>query len=188
VTDHDTATPHTGPDGLWRWLLGGLAGGGIILGLLIAAYAIGYHRGQHHPRAAAPASTAPAATVPKPATTAVTATTPPPAPGSTAATPALAARGKTLYNSDGCSGCHSLTGSPGAGPSLKGAGGGTVTLTDGKTVTADDAYLERAIADPDAQIVKGYRAGIMPAAIASLDLTGKPSDIHALVAFIKSQK
>jgi len=25
-------------------------------------------------------------------------------------------------------------------------------------------------------------------AIASLDLTGKPSDIHALVAFIKAQK
>ena len=35
-------------DGLWRWLLGGLAAGGVILGLLIAAYAVGYHRGQHH--------------------------------------------------------------------------------------------------------------------------------------------
>ncbi|MGZ8715934.1 MAG: c-type cytochrome [Gaiellaceae bacterium] len=190
MTEHDAATPHTGPDGLWRWLLGGLAGGGIILGLLIAAYAIGYHRGQHHPRAAAPASTAPAATTTAPptATTAATTTTPSPAPGPIAATPALVARGKTLYSSDGCSGCHSLTGSPGAGPSFKGAAGRTVTLTDGQTVTADDAYLEQAIADPDAQIVKGYRAGLMPAAIASFDLTGKPSDIRALVAFIKAQK
>lgn len=189
MTEHDTATPHTAPDGLWRWLLGGLAGGGIVLGLLIAAYAIGYDRGQHHARAAAPASTAPAATTAPPtATTAATTTTPSPAAGPIAATPALVARGKTLYSSDGCSGCHSLTGSAGAGPSLKGTAGSTVTLTNGQTVTADDAYLLQSIADPDAQIVKGYRAGIMPAAIASFDLAGKPSDIRALVAFIKSQK
>ncbi|HEY8704979.1 MAG TPA: cytochrome c [Gaiellaceae bacterium] len=189
MTEHHATTPHTGPDGLWRWLLGGLAGGGIILGLLIAAYAIGYHRGQHHPRTAAPASTAPATTTAPPtATTAATTTTPSPAPGPIAATPALVARGKTLYSADGCSGCHSLTGSPGAGPSFKGTAGRTVTLTSGQTVTADDAYLEQAIANPDAQIVKGYRAGIMPAAIASFDLTGKASDIRALVAFIKSQK
>jgi len=37
-----------GPDGLWRWLLGGLAGGAAVLGLLIGAYAIGFHRGERH--------------------------------------------------------------------------------------------------------------------------------------------
>jgi mono/diheme cytochrome c family protein len=190
VTEHQTATPHTGPDGLGRWLLGGLAGGGIILGLLIAAYAIGYHRGQHHPHAAA-ASTAPAATTaPTPAatTTAATATTPSPDAAPVETTPALVARGKALFSSDGCAGCHSLTGAAGAGPSLKGAAGRTVELTDGRTVTAGDAYLEQSITDPDAQIVKGYRAGIMSAAIASFGLTGKPADIRALVAYVKSQK
>ena len=55
-------------------------------------------------------------------------------------------------------------------------------------VTADDAYLARSISDPDAQIVKGYRAGLMAAAIAGFDLAHKPDDIRALVAFIKSQK
>jgi cytochrome c oxidase subunit 2 len=103
-------------------------------------------------------------------------------------TAALVARGKTLFSADGCAACHSLDGTAGAGPSLKGAAGRTVKLTTGQTVTADDAYLEQSIANPDAQIVDGYRAGIMPAAIESLDLAGHPDDIRALIAFIKSQK
>jgi len=36
--------------------------------------------------------------------------------------------------------------------------------------------------------VKGYRAGLMPAAIAAYNLGGKPDDVRALVVFIKSQK
>jgi len=183
MNDDATAT-HTSPDGLWRWLLGGLAAGGVILGLLIAAYAVGYHRGQHHPNSAA------APTVPTPTTTTTAATTTRPSPtvGPVAVTPALVARGKGLDSADGCSACHSLTGSSGVGPSFKGLAGSAVTLTSGKTVTADDAYLERSIADADAEIVKGYRAGVMSAAIGSYDLAAKPDDIRALVAFIKSRK
>ena len=178
------ATTHASSDGLWRWLLGGLAGGAVVLGLLIAAYAIGYHRGEHH---------APSARVAATTTTATTSTAPtrttsnPRTLGPVEVTPALAARGKVLYTSDGCSGCHSLTGTPGAGPSFKGLAGGMSTLTTGQTVTADDVYLERSISDPDAQIVKGYRSGIMAAAIESIGLEAKPDDIRALVAFIKSQ-
>jgi len=172
---------HSSSDGLSRWLLGGLAGGAVMLGLLIAAYAIGYHRGQHHARSVTPTSSTPA-------TTTATTATPSSALGPVAVTAALVARGKTLYGADGCSACHSLAGTPGVGPSFKGIAGSTVTLTTGQTVAADDAYLERSIADPDAQIVKGYHAGVMPAAIASYDLAAKPNDIRALVAFIKSQK
>lgn len=180
---NEPASTHTNPDGLWRWLVGGLAAGGIVLGLLIAAYAIGYSRG--HDRAGGTA----AATVRTPTTTtspsAVAA--PPRTAGPVAVTPGLVARGKVLYTADGCSACHSLTGGAGVGPSFKGVGGSTVTLTGGQSVTADDAYLERSIADPDAQIVKGYRAGVMSAAIGSYDLEAKPADLRALVAFIKSQ-
>jgi mono/diheme cytochrome c family protein len=188
MSEQQPAGGHGTSDGLWRWLLGGLAAGGVILGLLIAAYAIGYHRGQHQPRVAAsngapiPTTTAASATATTTSTSASTAV------GPVSVTPALIARGKSLYASNGCSACHSLTGSAGAGPSFKGLAGGTVSLTSGQTVTADDAYLEQSIADPDAQIVKGYRAGVMPAAIASYNLAGKPDDIRALVAFIKSQK
>jgi cytochrome c2 len=181
----ETTTPtHTASDGLWRWLVGGLAAGGIILGLLIAAYAIGYQRGQHHARAAAPA--------PPTTTAATTRTTPtttaPSTAGPVPVTAALVAQGRSLYQADGCSACHSLTGGSGVGPSFKGVAGSSVALATGQTVTADDAYLEQSITDPDAQIVKGYRAGVMSAAVSSYDLAKKPADIRALVAFIKSQK
>lgn len=181
MTQH---TDHTSSDGLWRWLIGGLVAGSVILGLLIAAYAIGYHHGEHSggPQAA-PARTATTTTSSTPTTSTTS-----PRPGPVTATPALIAAGKTLYTSDSCSGCHSLTGAAGAGPSFKGLAGGTTTLSTGETVTADDAYLERSIADPDAQIVKGFTAGLMAPAIASFDLAHKPGDIRALVAFIKSQK
>ena len=169
-----------GPDGLWRWLLGGLAGGAAVLGLLIAAYAVGYHRGERHTISSTRTpAVAPAATT----TTSEPATLPP-----VQVTSALVARGKALYTSGGCSACHSLSGAPGAGPSFKGLAGGTSTLTTGQTVTVDDAYLERSITDPDAQVVKGYHQGIMAPAVAGLGLSAKPDELRALVAFIKSLK
>jgi cytochrome c oxidase subunit II len=176
MSDEPSAAPH-GPDGLWRWLLGGLAGGAAVLGLLIAAYAIGYHRGQHRATTSAATTSASTTTTSKPTTL-----------GPVQVTPALVARGKALYTNDGCSACHSLSGTPGVGPSFKGLAGGTSTLTPSQTVTADDGYLERSIADPDAQIVKGYHQGVMAPAIAGFGLNAKPDDIRALVAFIKSQK
>jgi cytochrome c2 len=183
------SSTHSSADGLWRWLLGGLAGGAIVLGLLVAAYAIGYRSGQDHPRQATSGSpAAPAPTTTK-ATTATAATTTQSRPsGRVQVTPALIARGKSLFAADGCSACHSLSGTAGAGPSLNGIAGDKVTLDSGQTITADDAYLQQSIANPDAQVVKGYTAGAMSAAIASYNLSTKPDDIRALVAFMKSQK
>jgi cytochrome c oxidase subunit 2 len=144
-----------------------------VLGLMVGAYAIGYHRGKSH-RAAARATTT------TPTTTAATTSA---SPGGDAA-----AAGKKLFTDDACAGCHSLNGSPGAGPTVSGLAGSTVTLADGTTATADEAYLARAITDPDAEIVKGYRAGVMSGAIAGFGLDGKPDDVAALVAFIKAQR
>lgn len=192
-----TDTPHTGSDGLWRWLVGGLVGGCVVLGLLVAAYAIGYHHGEHQSRTAAPPPTASTTTAPTTTTAAPTTTTTTAAPtttapaagsGSVPVTAALVAQGKSLYQSDGCASCHSLTSSAGAGPGFGGLAGSTVTLSTGATVTADDPYLERSIVDPDAQIVKGFQPAVMPAAISGFDLGSKPDDVRALVAFIKSQK
>jgi cytochrome c oxidase subunit 2 len=178
TAEHDAAKG--APDGLWRWLLGGLAAGGVILALLVGAYAIGYHRGKHHSQTAAAA--------PAPGTTSATTTSAAaPSVGPVTTTPALVARGKALYTADGCIACHSLSGSAGAGPALNGIAGTKVALTTGEMVTVDDGYLEQSIVDADAQIVKGYKPGIMPAAISHFDLAHKPNDLRALVAFIKSR-
>lgn len=182
-------------DALWKWILGGIVAGAAVLGLLIGAYAIGYDRGQDNPTSAAPAETTPPPAETQPETTAPETTpaeTTPPAtetqPAETGASQAdLVARGEELWSSSGCAGCHSLDGSAGVGPTMKGLAGSTVTLDDGSEVTADNAYLERAILDPDAQISEGYKAGIMSGAVASQKFDTRPDDVAALVAFIEAQ-
>jgi cytochrome c2 len=98
------------------------------------------------------------------------------------------ASGEELYRQYACASCHSLNGSEGTGPTFKGLAGSTVTLEGGKEVTADAAYLEKAITDPDAEITKGYNAGLMKASTDGFDLESKPEDIAKLVEFIESVK
>ena len=184
------ADARTTGDALWKWILGGLAAGAAVLGLLVGAYAIGYDRGQDHANAAGGvATTAPVATAP--AETTPTETTPPATetqPAETGTSEAdLVARGEELWSSTGCAGCHSLDGAAGVGPTMQGLAGSTVTLDDGSTVTADDAYLDRSVTDPDAQISEGYKSGIMSGAVASQKFDARPQDVDALVAFVKAQ-
>ncbi len=58
--------------------------------------------------------------------------------------------------------CHSATGDPGPGPAWKGLYNKQETLADGSVVRVEEAYLRRAILEPDAQIVKGFPPGMMP--------------------------
>ena len=77
---------------------------------------------------------------------------------------ALAIDGKTVAQEKGCLACHSVDGSKGVGPTLKGLAGSQVkVLKNGKpmTVTADAAFLKESIADPGATVVDGYQP-IMP--------------------------
>jgi cytochrome c oxidase subunit 2 len=72
--------------------------------------------------------------------------------------------GLTLLNDNGCVGCHSLDGSPLVGPSYKDMFGRTVKVSvDGtlKEVLTDEAYLKRAIIEPDAEVVDGFSPGMM---------------------------
>jgi cytochrome c oxidase subunit 2 len=179
----DTPNAHANPTtyGLGRWLVGGLVGGAIVLVLLIGAYRVGYDRGRN--AGGSTTSAAPAATTTTTSTGSSAA-----AIGPVEATPQLVAQGKQLWSTESCVGCHSTGTSAGAGPGVGGLSGSKVELDDGTTVTADDAYLVRAIAHPDVEIVKGYKAGMMSAAIASYGLDTKPDDLRALVAYIKSLK
>lgn len=164
-------------DGLLRWLLGGLAVGAVVLGLLVAAYAIGHSRGEDQGRTATP----PTATEAPPATTEAP-------PSTSAAVAGNAGRGEGLFVSLTCAACHSLDGTAGAGPTVKGLAGSTVKLADGTAATADAAYLTAAILDPDAQIAGGFSAGVMSAATKTLGLDKEPQQVADLVAYIESLK
>ena len=67
-----------------------------------------------------------------------------------------------LLGKYGCLGCHSEDGSRLVGPTFKGLYGRTTKLGNGKSLTVDEAYLKRSIQEPNADVVDGYPAGLMP--------------------------
>ena len=89
------------------------------------------------------------------------------------------ARGKAIAQAKGCLGCHSVDGSRIIGPSWKGLYGGRTELADGSAARVDDDYLRRSIAEPNAQIVKGYPP-LMPPSELTEDET------EALLAYLRS--
>jgi mono/diheme cytochrome c family protein len=92
-----------------------------------------------------------------------------------------AKHGKELARSSGCSACHGANGEGGLGPAWVGAVGSTVKLTDGTTVTVDEAYLTRSIKDPQAQVVDGYSVAMPQNELSD-------ADVADLVAYITSLK
>ncbi|MET0458587.1 MAG: c-type cytochrome [Ilumatobacteraceae bacterium] len=67
-----------------------------------------------------------------------------------------AAEGRQIAVRSGCAACHGADGQGGTGPAWDDVLGTDVMLDDGSTVTADEAYLARSIADPDAEVVDGF--------------------------------
>ncbi|GAB4497172.1 MAG: cytochrome c oxidase subunit II [Anaerolineales bacterium] len=90
-------------------------------------------------------------------------------------------QGKLLATKNGCVGCHSADGSPMTGPTWLGLFGKTEKLTDGSTITVDEAYITESIKDPTAKIVEGF-APVMP----PYNLTDE--EIANLIAYIKTLK
>lgn len=70
--------------------------------------------------------------------------------------------GRKILEDKGCLACHSLDGSPGVGPSLKGIWGQRVQLEDGTTRIVDAAFVKEKIRNPEKNVMKGFPA-VMPA-------------------------
>ena len=87
-------------------------------------------------------------------------------------------RGEQLAKDRGCQSCHKLDGA-GIGPTWVGLYGSTVTLDDGSTAVADDAYLPRSIEDPSAPKAAGFD-------VAMPQIAHDPDEIDDLVAYIRS--
>jgi len=92
-------------------------------------------------------------------------------------------RGLVVLREQGCTGCHSLDGTPGVGPSLfELAGSPRQVEVDGQTkeITIDDDYLIRAIREANHEVVDGY-----PAMMPSYDEeTLNNDDLQALVDYM----
>ncbi|KAA0892762.1 c-type cytochrome [Pusillimonas sp. ANT_WB101] len=91
-------------------------------------------------------------------------------------------RGAQLVKDYACTACHAADKQKLVGPGWGGLYGSNVTLTDGTTVVADDAYLTEAVRNANAQIVAGYTAGVMPEYANML----KNDEVAAIVAYIRS--
>lgn len=93
--------------------------------------------------------------------------------------PAVA--GQQLYQSLGCVSCHGANGEGGRGPELAGLFGKQVFLTNGQTLTADEAYVRESIENPQAKLVNGF-GPIMPTFQGQVT----PEQLIQLMAYIKS--
>jgi len=99
-------------------------------------------------------------------------------PGTAVAHDGAAHDGATLYAALGCGGCHAAGG---VARPLAGLYGTRVTLDDGRTVVADEAYLRESIVDPLAKIVAGAPPS-MPSYGGVLDA----QNLDALVGYVAS--
>ncbi len=106
-----------------------------------------------------------------------------PAPAAAAPEPTKvdpAAYGAQLVKDNGCLACHATDDKRLVGPGWGGLYNSKVSLADGSTVSADDAYLRESILHPNAKIVAGYPASVMPAYGTLL----KEDDVNAIVAYL----
>lgn len=109
--------------------------------------------------------------------------TPPPPPTPSGDTPDNpdAAAGQQLASANGCTGCHTIDGSAATGPTWQGLFGSEVTLQDGSTVTADEAYITESILTPGAKLHEGF-GPIMP----SFEGRLSEDQINQIIAYIET--
>jgi cytochrome c oxidase subunit 2 len=93
----------------------------------------------------------------------------------------LVAIGRQVAMRRACVACHTLDGQRHVGPTWSGLYGSERTLTDGRKVIADEAYLTRSMMEPTREVVAGY-AQVMPTYQGSLTA----AEAGALVELIRS--
>lgn len=97
----------------------------------------------------------------------------------------LAQRGEKLFQVKACAGCHSTKDAKTiVGPALWQKFGSQEVTADGQTHVADENYIRESIMNPNAKIVKGFQANVMPS------FQGQLSDVEitALIEYIKTLK
>lgn len=98
-----------------------------------------------------------------------------------AAEGSMASMGEKYFHQFGCANCHHFT-DQGRCPDLRNLYMRPVQIAGGETVLADDSYIRESIYDPNAKIVYGFSANVMP------NFTGvvTQEQVLALIAYIKA--
>jgi cytochrome c oxidase subunit 2 len=93
----------------------------------------------------------------------------------------LSSQGEKYFHQYGCANCHHFD-NQGRCPDLRNLYMRPVQISTGDYVTADDSYLRESIYDPNAKVVYGFHANIMP------NFSGViPEDqVLALISYIKA--
>ncbi len=88
--------------------------------------------------------------------------------------------GEVVFNAYACATCHSVDGTRGHGPSLKGLFGSTRRILEGDPVLADEEYFKESVVDPSVKTAESFPPGYMP--------SYKLNDVEmaSLVLFFKS--
>jgi len=89
--------------------------------------------------------------------------------------------GRRVFTDNGCVGCHSVDGTPGVGPSLKGIWGRAEKLQGGATVVVDENHVRESILAPGAKITAGYDDVMPPIPL-------EERDIQGVIAYLQSLK
>ncbi|HEX9244202.1 MAG TPA: cytochrome c oxidase subunit II [Anaeromyxobacter sp.] len=89
--------------------------------------------------------------------------------------------GKAVYDEKGCSGCHSVDGTPGVGPSFKGIWGKVHALQGGGSAKVDEAYVRESIVNPGAKVVVGFE-NLMP------PIPLEEREVQGIITFLQSVK
>jgi cytochrome c oxidase subunit II len=103
----------------------------------------------------------------------------PPAATAPAAAGPSTETGAQLFAQKGCIACHTVDGSPGVGPTLRGVLGRHEELADGTVVAVDEVFIEHQIRTPNTKMIKGFQP-VMP----QLPLTD--AEVQALVEYVKT--
>lgn len=93
--------------------------------------------------------------------------------------------GLAILKQNACLSCHSTDGSTIIGPTLKGLWGrNEIVLTNGqeREITVDQDYLRKSLNDPNADITKGFNAGLMISYASSIS----DEDLAKIIEYLKN--
>ncbi len=159
----------------------------LILGLIIGTIAIACGDDEEAPPTPTPAPRPTPTTAATPTPTSVPIPTPttaaPPTPTPVeAALPGDPETGRQLFVSAGCIACHTVSGIPEAtgvvGPSQDGLATRAATTVEGLSA---EEYIRQSILDPNAFVVEGFPASVMPQTYNTLF---SEEELNDLVAFL----